>query len=233
MHYSVEPWLFEALPRLRFGILIGSGMANAESGEADTARLREAERDLRGRVAPESLKEEPPVAIYREALQAVGINPNKYQNSVEAMCKRVLGGHDLPSINALVDTCNAISIEHIVSLGGHDLRDMPEDLWVRRSRKGDSYLPFGASEYESVPEGELVFASGPVVQTRQWLWRQSELGKMTLDSKDVFFQLVGFSGEYFARLEEAMAALASLVEGRFGGRARSFVVDEHKSSIEF
>jgi len=233
MRYSVESWLFETLPHVRFGIVVGTGMTNRASGEAEIARLRAAEAGLRSQLAGTELKAEPRIAAYRGALEAVGINPNKYQNSVEAMCKRALKGGELPAINALVDTCNAISLEELVSLGGHDLADIREDLWVGRSRRGDTYTPFGESGCESVPEGEMVFASGSVVQTRQWLWRQSELGKMTLATRDVFFQLVGFDGEHLARLESAMTALAGLVESGFGGKARSFLVDQRRPSIEF
>lgn len=51
-------------------------------------------------------------------------------------------------------------------------------------------MPFGAKEYEIVEARELVFTSGDIVQTRKWIWRQSELGKMRVDTKNVFFQLV-------------------------------------------
>lgn len=233
MRYSVEPWLFDTLPDLRFGILVGAGMSNSASSEDDAGRLRDAELKLRRNLAGKELKDEPQIALYRSALQAVGINPNKYQNSVEAMCKRILKGTDLPSINALVDACNAISIQEVISLGGHDLKDIHEDLCVRRSKKGDAYLPFGSAEYERLEEGEVIFTAGSIVQTRQWLWRQSELGKMTLETKDVFFQLVGFDGEHLVRLERAMDALANLIESRFRGTARQFVVSKDTRSIEF
>ncbi|SET79242.1 B3/4 domain-containing protein [Natronincola peptidivorans] len=96
----------------------------------------------------------------------------------------------MPLINALVDLCNAVSIEQCISLGAHDLKDIHEDLEVRFSREGDIFLPFGAMDYEKVDAGELTFTSGNVVQTRKWIWRQSELGKTTVDSKDIFFSLL-------------------------------------------
>ncbi|SET82787.1 B3/4 domain-containing protein, partial [Natronincola peptidivorans] len=42
----------------------------------------------------------------------------------------------MPLINALVDLCNAVSIEQCISLGAHDLKDIHEDLEVRFSREG-------------------------------------------------------------------------------------------------
>ncbi len=233
MKYHIEPWLFEKAPDVCFGIVIGENMSNTASSDEDVQRLRSAESKLRRDSGDKELKEEPYIARYRNALQNVGINPNKYTNSVEAMCKRILKGTNLPAINSLVDTCNAISIEETMSLGGHDLDEIHEDLCVRRSRKGDVYLPFGSTEYEELEDGEVIFTSGNTVQTRQWLWRQSEIGKMTLDTKNVFFQLVGFEGDHFARLQRAMDLLATLISDRFNGTARTYIVNKGRQGIEF
>ena len=132
----------------------------------------------------------------------------------------------------MVDLCNAIGLKHRISLGGHDLADIHKDLEVRLSTLDDNFLPFGQSEIENMPENELVFISGNEVQTRYWLWRQSELGKMRVESKDVFFQLVGFK-ENEQALDLAMNELQSLIETRFKGTFKRFRVDCSNKSIEF
>lgn len=233
MNYSIEPFVFEKNPDVCFGVVVGRGLNNGESGEGDIGRLRQAEREVRHRLGDSDPREEEYIRRYRAALQSVGINPNKFTNSVEGMTKRVTKGQALPSINALVDLCNAISLEEIVSLGGHDLAAIHADLWVRRSRQGDRYLPFACTTYETLGEGELVFVSGEIVQTRQWLWRQSELGKMTAASRDVFFQLVGFGGEQRQRLERAMAKVEAMVVERFGGCSEAYLVDRDTPGISF
>ena len=233
MKYSVEPWMFEKNPNACFGVVIGRGLKNAESGEEDAAALAAAQDSVIARYTPEALKTHDDFVVYREALQNVGINPNKFTHSVEAMAKRILKGSRLPTINALVDRCNAISLEETVSLGGHDLREIEEDLWVRRSTSEDRYLPFGEQSFEKMPAGEVVFTSGSVVQTRQWLWRQSEIGKMTLATTDVFFQLVGFGGAHLGKLERAMDRLEAFVREKLGGSSRRFLVDKDPPSIAF
>jgi DNA/RNA-binding domain of Phe-tRNA-synthetase-like protein len=170
---------------------------------------------------------------YRDIMGKSGINPNKYPPSTEAMLKRVLKGASLPNINALVDLCNAVSIENQISLGGHDLIDIKEDLSVRFTRGTEKFLPFGASEYESVEEGELVFTSGDVVQTRKWIWRQSELGKMTLDTSNVFFQLVGFEDNADGPLIRSLESLERLIVERFNGSYQRFIVKQSCPEIEF
>jgi len=233
MKYTVYPWVFEVNPDVRFGIVVGRGLSNGPTTEKDDGMLTEAEGELRLRLDGVPIKEHPDIIVYRNALVSAGINPNKYTNSVEGMSKRIMKGQSLPRINALVDTCNAVALRHVVSLGGHDLSDIDADLEVRRTVEGDRFLPFGAAEYESVPAGELVFTSGNTIQTRQWLWRQSELGKMTGETTDIFFQLVGFADPHFSKLQGAMKDLERLIESRFGGTFTSFMVDPERSSIEF
>lgn len=233
MRYSVEKEVFELDPQLRFGILVGRGLVNTGSKTSDTERLRTAEGKARSMIQAENLKSHPVVHGYRYTMEKAGINPNKYPPSTEAMLKRVLKGGALPEINALVDLCNAVSIEQQISLGGHDLRDIHEDLYVGFTKGGEKFLPFGASEYEPVEAGELVFASGAVVQTRKWVWRQSELGKMDLDTKDVFFQLVGFDENEDGPLMQAIKSLEVLITERFGGQFQRFVVKRDNPVIEF
>ena len=233
MRYTIDKSVFELNPNIKFGILVGKNIENSETTAEDEERLRNSENKMREEIKPENLRDLHNVALYRDVMIKSGINPNKYPPSVEAMFKRIIKGGQLPVINAMVDLCNAISVEQGISLGGHDLRDIHEDLEVRYSRKGDIFLPFGAEKYEDVPEGELVFASGNVVQTLKWVWRQSELGKLTNESTNVFFQLVGFEYDEESTLYKAMNDIENLVVNRFNGNCNRYVVDINSPSIEF
>ena len=233
MRYTVDPEVFKLNPKLQFGILIGKGLKNTESNSDDTARLRAAENFIRQIIPAEELRNHPTVQNYRNTMEMSGINPNKYPVSVEAMFKRVLKGDSLPDINALVDLCNAVSLENQISLGGHDLRDIPEDLAVKFTQGTERFLPFGATEYESVAAGELAFTSGDIIQTRKWIWRQSELGKMKFDSQEVFFQLVGFDYHHGSPLMNALDSLEELIIHRFNGQCQRLIVNQSNPEIEF
>lgn len=233
MKYSIDKSVFELNPQIKFGILVGHDIKNSATNEKDVERLRNAEAKMKEGIKQEELRELHNVALYRDVMIKSGLNPNKYPPSVEAMFKRIIKGGQLPVINALVDLCNAVSIENTISLGGHDLKDIHKDLEVRYSKSNDIFLPFGETEYESVPENELVFTSGNVVQTLKWVWRQSELGKVTLDTSDVFFQLVGFEYEEGSSLYKAMNEIENLVKERFQGNVTKYIVDKDNPSIEF
>lgn len=233
MKYTIQPDVFDLNPRLQFGILIGKGLNNSESTSSDVTLLRDAENNVRQAIHEEALRSVPNIQDYRETMEKAGLNPNKYTVSTEAMLKRVLKGNPLPNINALVDLCNVVSLQNQISLGGHDLRDLHEDLSVCFSKGTEQFLPFGADAYEPVEAGELVFTSGDIVQTRKWIWRQSELGKMTLDTKDVFFQLVGFDESENGSLVCALDTLGKYIEERFDGTYQRFIVNKDNPSIEF
>lgn len=212
MKYFIDNYVFERNPDVCFGIVIGKNLKNQSTTQAIDVELVYEENRLRKEIPADQLKEHPSYSNYRNALKAFDINPNKYMNSIEAMTKRVLKGQQLPRINALVDGCNTIGLRHKISLGGHDLKDIQSDLSVRLSKDGDIFLPFG--------------------QTRYWLWRQSELGKMTLDTKDVFFQLVGFKNNMTA-LKNAIKDLESLIKSTFNGTYESFIVNQNNPTIDF
>ena len=233
MRYIVDTSVFAINPNIKFGILIGKNIKNSETMTDDEGRLRDAEKRMREIFQADQVRELPNVSFYREIMTKADINPNKFPPSVEAMFKRILKGGALPVINGLVDLCNAVSIEQIISLGAHDLNDIHEDLEVRFSKDGDIFLPFGATEYENVDKGELVFTSGNKVQTRKWIWRQSELGKTTIDSKDIFFQLVGFDDNKESTLNKAMADIESLIVDRFQGTCEKYIVDLNNTYIDF
>jgi len=233
MKCTVDNYVFEKNPDVCFGIIIGKDLKNSATTDDDSQKLKNSEDGLKEVINTENLKTHPSMAVYRDALKNVSINPNKFMNSVEAMCKRVVKGGSLPRINALVDLCNAVALKNIISLGGHDLRDIKYDLEVRLTVEGDKFLPFGKEEFEDVKAGELVFTSGNEIQTRQWLWRQSELGKVNLDSSELIFQLVGFKGEHEDQFKNAMKEVEELVSERFSGTFQSFLVDSSNPSIEF
>jgi len=232
MKYTVSPYVFEKNPNLLFGLVIGKKIINENTSTEDHENLQRAEKKIRQEFVLEDLKTHNNYTLYRHALKAFEINPNKYMNSIEAMSKRILKGSDLPRINALVDNCNAIGLKYQISLGGHDLGEIHDDLEVRLSKTTDVFQAFGKEVKEAMPADELVFISGSEVQTRYWLWRQSELGKMTLESKNIFFQLVGFE-ERRMQLEYAIRELENLITHRFGGKYESFIVSQDQRFIEF
>lgn len=146
---------------------------------------------------------------YRKAFRKLGINPNKYLCSIEALLTRIAKKKGLPHINPIVDLGNAISLKYTVPLGAHDITDCREDICVRLAKNEDIFLPFGGEKEEIPDAGEVVYAVGNQVRTRRWTWRQSEHGKIGPESANIFFPIDGFMN---FNKEEVLMARDELVE---------------------
>ena len=229
MKFVVEDALFDRLPSVCFGVVVARGVDNALPREEIAALWTEELHRARERIAGRRARELPEIAPYREAFTALGINPNKFPCSIEALLTRIEKGKDLPSINPLVDLGNAISLRYTLPIGAHDLGAAPGDVEVRLSRAGDRFVPFGESVPEILDAGEPIYAVGDAVKTRRWIWRQSEQGKVTGHTREVFFPIDGFSE---GLLKSAQKDLAEALSRIFGVSAITGFVDAASRSFE-
>ncbi len=138
--------------------------------------LRDAEDSVRQQTTLENIAEHPRIKPWREAYKAFGAKPSEFRSSVEAMARRALRNEQLPSINSLVDIGNIVSLQHLVSVGGHSLDELTQDISLRLATGEETFVPFGSTEIVA-PEhplpGEVIFTEGNTVLTRRWTWRQA------------------------------------------------------------
>ena len=136
MYYQVSKEFFEKLPNAYFGAVAVRGLDN-------TREIPELEQMLAENVATceayftgKKPKETEDIVPYRTAFTALGINPNKFMCSIEALLTRIAKGKGFPHINAAVDLGNAVSIKHRLPMGAHDLDTIDEGLDVRGRGRG-------------------------------------------------------------------------------------------------
>lgn len=228
MRFVIEDSLFDTLPTLYVGVVAARGIDNSRDYPAIDALLDGAIALAESRFAGRKVKEDPDILPYREAFAALGINPNKFTCSVEALFTRIAKGKGMPHVNPLVDLNNAVSLLNTLPMGTHDLSLSDEDIVIRRAREGDTFLPFGAETEENPDPGELVYAVGRQVRTRRWTWRQSEHGKIGPDTSFVFFPIDGFAGVNDDRVRAAADQLEALLREHFGCQTlKDFVDREH------
>ena len=219
MKFIVAEEIFQKLPNACFGVVMARGLKNDRPQPAVAQAFEAALAAAQARFQSAKVKELPEIAPYREAFRTLGINPNKYPCSIEALFSRIAKGKGLPAINPIVDLGNAVSLAHVVPIGAHDLegaQDDKDDIMVRLAEVGDIFTPFGAAESEAPEIGEAVYAVENVVRTRRWTWRQSEIGKITPATTDVFFPIDGFAGFNVGSVLAARDAIAERLESLFG-----------------
>lgn len=231
MKFKVEDKVFEKLPNLYIGVVVAKNIDNTKDYPEVKQKLADSIKVAESRFLDKKVKEDQAIIPYREAFSQLGMNPNKFQCSVEALFTRISKGKKLPSINPLVDLNNAVSLKHTLPMGTHDLSRSSKDIEMRYARDGDTFVPMGSTEVETPDTGEVVYAVGDEVRTRRWAWRQSDYGKITPDTSYVFFPIDGFIGVNEKEVDEAAQELAKELEEVF--KCKTVVGHVDASNPEF
>ena len=232
MKFIVEKEIFEKLPNACFGVVMVKGIDNGKAYPEVNRLLDKSITAAAQRLEGKKVKEEPDILPYREAFRALDINPNKYLCSIEALFTRIAKGKGMPHISPVVDLGNAVSLKYMLPMGAHDLGGSSEDICIRLAQPGDTFLPFGGEAEETPDSGEVVYAVGHQVRIRRWTWRQSEHGKITLESTDIFFPIDGFTDFNREQVLAARDELQALVKRIFGCEVAVGFVDAKHPEME-
>lgn len=176
---EVDTDVFELRPDYRVMIIAAAGLhpgpSDAESDTLLTAAESAARELLNGR-APEEL---PNVSAWRDAYRAFGSKPQRTRNSLEALLRRLDSG--LPRINRLTDIYNAVSIRHLLPLGGEDLDQYVGSARLIRSTGTEPFDTVAQGEViiEHPDSGEVVWCDDAGVTCRRWNWRQCRRTQLT------------------------------------------------------
>lgn len=195
------------------------GLVNAPSTDGTSALLDDATRRLAARLDGRAPHEDPHMAAWRAAYTAFGAKPSRTRNSAEALAKRALADGGLPRINTLVDVYNAISVAHLVPVGGEDLDRIQGGMRLVRATGDEDFVTVaaGAETVEHPEAGEVVWCDDEGVTCRRWNWRQGTRTRLTETSANALFLLEGMAPH--VDLEAAGGELAELLE-KFSPGAR-------------
>jgi DNA/RNA-binding domain of Phe-tRNA-synthetase-like protein len=159
----------EAWPGYEAAVVIAAGVGNGPSDATSERVLAAAERAAR-ESGLERAAADPRIAAWRSVFSEFGSKPSRYPCSAESLLTRVLKGERLPRINALVDTYNAVSLRHVIPVGGEDLDELRGDLRLVRA-----------------DDGEVVWRDDAGVTCRRWNWRQEPRTRLTEATTRAFF----------------------------------------------
>jgi DNA/RNA-binding domain of Phe-tRNA-synthetase-like protein len=219
-YFTVSNEVFNQFPGYVRGVVIADGVTNGKSPEELTSLLRSAEESVRKELNLEKLAEHPRMASWREAYRSFGAKPSKFRPSIEAMVRRVLRNEQLPSISALVDIGNVVSLNHLVPAGGHAIDVIENDMELRLATGEELFTPLDSDQVENPVPGEVIFADGTIVLTRRWTWRQGKHTLVVPTTTAVEFNVDGLPPVAVGEVEEACRDIAELIEKFCGGQTR-------------
>ncbi|THA26915.1 hypothetical protein E4198_21630 [Streptomyces sp. RKND-216] len=221
----IDAAVFALRPDYRSLVVVAEGLRpgpSDETGERHLAAAEKRARDLLGGLPPE---EHPHLAAWQEAFRAFGAKPRRTRPSAEALLRRLDDG--LPRIDRLTDVYNAVSVAHLVPLGGEDLDHYRGPARLVRA---DGSEPFevvagGEPTVEHPRPGEVVWRDDAGVTCRRWNWRQCARTRLTHETTRAFFVLDALGAMTDDALHAAGEALVeALADGSPGAAFASRVV---------
>jgi DNA/RNA-binding domain of Phe-tRNA-synthetase-like protein len=218
-YISLEQGVVHAFPEAQIRLVTARGLRNDIQWTDLTDRLLRLEESLAAGSWEPFDENDPTIASWHEAYRRFGANPRRCRPSLDALSRRLRKTGRLRRINSAVDAYNFISVTFGVPAGAFDLAELGPSVMIRRSHAGDHFTPLGEPDVMEEPApGEVVYADGRRVLTRQWNHRDADQTKVTEKTRNVLFivERVAEAAVCSTRLAEAQAALAELVRPHAG-----------------
>lgn len=195
------------------------GINNKEISEEYEAWRKEKVASLIEKYKDYNIKADPIIEGFYELHQEVGVPRRKNLPASENLIRLLTKREELISINKAVDIYNILSIESKLCLGAHDIDKVDGNVTLKITDGTEKFLPLGSEELKPVKAGEYSFVddNNDVVC---WLdIRQVDKTKVTEDSKNVLYLIIGNKETKDEDLEKVTNDLISLTTKFASGKA--------------
>ena len=225
--FRYDAAILERFPAVTGGVILATGLRNGPTPEPLRAAYLEEQRATLARIGETPLSQLKTLAAWRGAFRRFGVDPTQCRCAAEALLRRLTKKGDIPSINALVDLGNLVSIRYALPVAVFDTRSLTGPLTVRFATGEERYSPLGQPDITEHPTaGEVVFADDAgLVFAERWCWRQSDQSAARDDTTAVVITVEAQHEGARPEIEAALADLLTLLERYAGGQVGSAVVD--------
>jgi DNA/RNA-binding domain of Phe-tRNA-synthetase-like protein len=206
---SIDDRVRQAHPDYVAVLVAASGLAPGPTTAHSEATLQEAEARAGEWLAGRTVDDLPEVMAWRQAYRSFGVRPREARSSVEALLRRAATG--LPRIDRLTDVYNALSVLHLMPMGGEDVAgyDGPARLVVATGDESFDTVDNGQPAVHTAAAGEIVWRDDTGVTCRRWNWRQCVRTRLTTTTSEALFIIDGLGPNARVR---ARAAASDLTE---------------------
>lgn len=219
--FQYHPTILTDYPTIQAGLLYVTGLQNGPTPPALLEQYTAEQAAVNARL-PESLADLPSIAAWRTAFRQFGVNPTKYRCAAEALLRRLSKAGDIPSINALVDIGNLISIRYALPVAIFDWRGVTGTVTVRPAIGNERFTELGTAESVHPEAGEVIFADETgMVLARRWCWRQSAESAAREDTTAVLVAIEAQHAEDAADVQAALHDLQLLLADHVHGEIRA------------
>ena len=232
LEFRYHPDLLERFPDICGGVILAHDLNNAPTPPDLLQAYQTEQRAVLYRIGEQPLSEIPSLAAWRAAFRLFGVDPTKYRSAAEALLRRLTKKGDIPSISALVDLCNLVSIRHALPVAAFDTRALSGAVTVRFAAGDESFTAHDSPEPEHPEPGEVIFADpAGLVVARRWCWKQSLESTVELDTRSAILTVEAQHPGGQKDIQAALKDLSILLERFVGGNFRAGVLDKENMAI--
>jgi DNA/RNA-binding domain of Phe-tRNA-synthetase-like protein len=231
--FRYDAAILERFPAITGGVILATGVRNGPGPESLRAAYLAEQRATLARIGEAPLSQLPTLAAWRSAFRRFGVDPTQCRSAAEALLRRLTKKGDIPSINALVDLGNLVSIRYALPVAIFDTRALTGPLTVRFATGEERYTPLGQPDVTEHPTaGEVVFSDDTgLVFAERWCWRQSDQSAARDDTMTAVVTVEAQHDGGGAEIEAALADLLALLERYAGGRVTSAMLDAQHPAL--
>jgi len=225
-YFQYHPDILTRYPDIICGALIAKDMTNGLSSGALQDTYKAEQAVTLAWIGDTPLSELESLAAWRSAFRAFGANPTRYRSATEALLRRLTKKGDIPTINAVVDICNLVSIRYALPVAAFDTRHLHPPITVQFADGSESFTPLFSKEAESPEPGEVIFADeADLVVARRWCWRQSDESATREDTSEAIFTIEAHHPTGERDIQDALQDLQNLLAEYVGGQAQAAIVN--------
>ncbi len=234
MGFTIEKEIWEMFPGMRLVTVTGKGVDNKTDAPSVGQLLQNSQAALKERWQYPNPQSHPNIAAWRQAYQKMGVSGKNYPSAIESLTRRVLTGREVARINPLVDLYNAISLRHVVPVGGWDVDEMAGgEISLRLTKGGERFTELGQAESVQASPREVSYADAEELITRHFVWRQSERAKITHQTTNFFLisEILPEVGGQVA--EDVRSSFGEYLREFFKLDVRTAILDSNISTWDF
>ncbi len=210
--FGYDHEILERYPTVVGGVIHADGVINRPAPAELTAAFQAEQASVRVRLGETPLSELPTLAAWRGVFRSFGVDPTKYRSAAEALLRRLTKQGELPSIDALVDLANLVSIRYALPVAVFDQRGVAGGTTVRLAHGGERWADLGSSATEHPEPGEVIFSDDEEqVSARRWCWRQSRASAASEDTTEILVTVEGHHAAAPDDIDRALRDLEALI----------------------
>ncbi len=229
-----HPDLLARYPNLCGGIILAREIHNQPTPPELLDAFQSEQRLVLARIGEAPLSEISALSAWRGAFRGFGVEPTKYRSAAEALLRRLTKKGDIPSINALVDAYNLVSIRYAVPMAAFDLRQLNGSLTIRFADGSEWFTAHDEPEAGHPEAGEVIFVDDTgLIFARRWCWKQSLQSTTGLDTTTAIITVEAHHPDARRDVERAMADLIDLLSRYVGGSYQPAILGPGRPCLAF